>query len=86
MVDWVHHPDGCVHPVHLFTKLGPLLLTKSRGFPAPYYEVGARVPGILCTTNASRKLIPLRVRDIRGGGVKKKGVTGVTGVAVRASH
>ena len=36
-----------VHLIHQFTKLGALPLTKSRGFPAPYYEVGARVPGIL---------------------------------------
>lgn len=50
MVDWVHHPDECVHPVHLFTKLGTLLLTKSRGFPAPYVAHTPRVPGWLQKT------------------------------------
>ena len=37
----------CVHPVHLFTKLGTCPLTKSRGFPTPCIDENLRVPGTL---------------------------------------
>lgn len=35
----------CVHPVHLFTKLGTCPLTKSGGFPTPCPSDTPRVPG-----------------------------------------
>ena len=37
--------EQCVHPVHLFTKLGTFSLTKSGGFPTPYRGKILRVPG-----------------------------------------
>lgn len=53
MIDWVHHPDGCVNPVHLFTKLDALLLTKSRGFPTPRPNERLRDPGVLWTMHVT---------------------------------
>ena len=37
--------ERCVHPVHLFTKLGTCPLTKSGGFPTPCPSDTPRVPG-----------------------------------------
>jgi hypothetical protein len=42
----------CVHPVHLFTKLGTCPLTKSRGFPTPYRSYSLRGPS---KTSSSRE-------------------------------
>ena len=36
----------CVHPVHLFTKLGTCPLTKSGGFPTPSGLNPSRGPGL----------------------------------------
>ncbi len=68
MIDWVHHPDGCVHPIHLFTKLGTLQLTKSRGFPAPYLAPSLRVPRLVQKTGVRGLHLPLKARTNRGMG------------------
>jgi hypothetical protein len=64
----------CVHPIHLFTKLGTYPLTRSRGFPTPCLEENLRGPGTL--------------REMRltfAGGIDASGVSGYASLQMRCN-